>query len=127
MMPTGAGRDVLPDDPRAWSLAGRGEVKKKGQTVVRQCPACFAMSPAAALRCRECGHEFEGQPREIAEQEGELSEVELARERKQARRAQASAGSLEALIELGRMRGFRDPAGWARHVWEARERKRAER
>lgn len=118
-------RHGLPDDAREWSLLGSGDVKKKGETVARQCPACYAIVPAAALTCKECGHEFEGQPREIEEAAGELSELDLARERREAKKAQAMAGTLEALIELGRMRGYRNAEAWARHVIQAREMKAA--
>lgn len=120
-------RHGLPDDPREWSLLGSGDVKKKGETVAKQCPACYAIVPAAAWTCRECGHEFEVQSREIEETAGDLSELDLARERREAKKAQAMAGTVEALTDLGRMRGYKNPEAWARHVLQARERKRAPR
>lgn len=116
-------RHGMPDDPREWSLLGREKKGKKDvdNVAARQCEKCFAYSPAAAAKCRDCGHLFPRKPREIDELEGELSEIEVERARREAARAQAAAKTLEDLIELGRQRGFRNPAGWARHVWQARQ------
>lgn len=123
-----SGRHGLPDDPREWSLLGREErKKKKGEENVatRQCPTCYAVSPAAASKCRDCGLPFPIKARKIEEVAGQLSEVEVARVRRQAARDQAAAQTLEDLIRLGTQRNMKNPAGWARHVFEARERKRA--
>ena len=119
-------RHGMPDDVREWSLIGRegGRKSKAGEASARQCPTCYAMSPAAARACRECGAEFPAKPREVEVREGELSEVDVLQARRQAKRDQGAAQSIEALIELGRMRGMKNPAGWARHVWESRQRKR---
>lgn len=121
-----SGRHGMPDDPRDWSLLGRQEKrgKKDGENVAsRQCEKCYAVSPAAASKCRECGHVFPVQKREIEEVDGVLSEVEIARARREAARDQATAKTLEDLIELGRRRGFKNPAGWAKHVHEARQKR----
>lgn len=116
-------RHGMPDDPREWSLLGREEKRKKDSDNVacRQCQVCFAVSPAAASKCRECGAAFPVKAREIEEVEGTLSEVEIARARREAARDQAAAKTLEDLIRLGTQRGFRNPAGWARHVFAARQ------
>ena len=121
-------RHGLPDDPREWTLEGRGDRKGKGakdpdDVAVRQCPACFAMSPAAASKCRDCGKPFPLKPRTIEEVAGKLSEVEVARARKTGDRERAMAQTLDDLIRLGASRGFKNPAGWARHIWEARKAK----
>lgn len=121
-------RHGLPDDPREWTLEGRGDRKGKGakdpdDVAVRQCPACFAMSPAAASKCRDCGKPFPLKPRTIEEVAGKLSEVEVARARKTGDRERAMAQTLDDLIRLGASRGFKNPAGWARHVFEARKSK----
>lgn len=119
-----SGRHGLPDDPREWSLLGRADRrgKKDGDNVAcRQCEKCYAVSPAAASKCRECGHLFPVKAREIEEVAGTLSEVEIARARRQAAVDQAAAATLEDLIKLGQARGFKNPAGWARHVYQARQ------
>ena len=120
-------RHGLPDDPREWSLLG---LEKKGRgakdhddVAIRQCPTCFAISPAAAAKCRECGAAFPLKPRTIEEVAGTLSEVEVMRAKREAKKEQAAAQTLEDLIRLGAARGFRNPAGWARHIFEARRAK----
>lgn len=116
-------RHGLPDDPREWSLLGRDKKKGKGEQSVatRQCDKCYAVSPAAASKCRDCGKPFPIKAREIKEVAGTLSEVEVARARREAARDQAMAKTLEDLIQIGRARGFKSPEGWARHVYQARQ------
>lgn len=120
-------RHGMPDDEREWSLTGRdGSRKSKAsEAACRQCEKCFAVSPAAAAKCRDCGELFPVKAREVEVVEGELSEVEVARMKREAARAQAQAESVDALIELGRMRGYKNPDAWARHVWNARQQRRA--
>lgn len=119
-------RHGLPDDPREWSLLGRGARKggKKAEddVAIRQCPACFAISPAAAAKCRECGAPFPVKARTIEEVAGTLSEVEVVKARRQADRERAAARTLEDLIRLGQSRGYQNPAGWAAHIFRARAR-----
>ena len=118
------GRHGLPDDPRAWSLLGReerrGKKKAEDEVACRQCQSCYAVSPAAASKCRECGKPFPVKARQIEEVAGSLSEVEVARARREAARTQAAAQTLEDLIRLGTARGMANPTGWARHVHAAR-------
>ncbi len=45
--------------------------------------------------------------------------------RRVAKREQAQAATLDTLIELGRMRGYRSPERWAQHVWNGRQQRRA--
>lgn len=123
-----SGRHGLPDDPREWSLIGREDRKGKKNAenvATRQCPTCYAVSPGAAAKCRDCGHPFPIKPRKIEEVAGTLSEVEVARMRRTAAREQAAAETLEDLIRIGQSRGFKNAAGWARHVFDARQAKRA--
>lgn len=122
-------RHGMPDDPREWSLLGREKKGKKNadNVAARKCPTCYAVSPAAALKCRECGTEFPRKPREITEVDGTLSEVEVEKARRKADVDRAAARTLEDLIRLGTQRGMKNPAGWARHVDEARRKKAAQR
>lgn len=123
-------RHGLPDDDREWTLAGR-EAKKRGEgddkdaSPIRQCPKCYAISPAAMLKCRECGEPFPVQARKIEEVAGELQEVSIEELRRVAKKEQAMSQTLDALIELGRMRGYKAPERWAQHVWAARSARRA--
>lgn len=118
-------RHGMPDDDREWSLIGRDGARKTkaAEAACRQCEQCYAVSPAAAAKCRECGTLFPVKAREVEVVEGELSEVEVARMKREAARAQASADTLESLAALGAMRGYKNPEAWARHVWNARQRR----
>ncbi len=118
-------RHGLPDDPREWSLIGSERGKSKGEKSesCRQCEKCYAVSPAAASKCRECGTVFPVKARQIEEVAGTLSEVEIAKMRRTAAREQAAAKTLDDLIAVGMARGMRNPHGWARHVIAAREQK----
>lgn len=121
-------RHGLPDDPREWSLLGRQEKRGKSDepnVACRQCEKCYSVSPAAATKCRECGHVFPVKARKIEEVAGTLSEVEIARVRRQAAKDQAAAKTLEDLIQLGISRGMRQPQAWAAHVVRARAEKQA--
>lgn len=129
-------RHGLPDDPREWSLAGMCGKRKKGEenVALRQCVpyenehgrqvgGCYAVSPAAASKCRDCGAPFQIKSRTIEEVAGTLSEVDVARMKRQAIKDQAAARTLEDLIQLGISRGMAKPEGWARHLLRAREEK----
>jgi superfamily II DNA or RNA helicase len=122
-------RHGLPCDPRTWSLTGREERRGKKSdeenVACRQCEKCYAVSPAAASKCRECGAPFPVKARKIEEVAGQLSEVEVAKMRRQSAREQAAARTLEDLIQIGIERGMRNPHGWASHVHAARLAKEA--
>lgn len=114
----------LPDEDRSWSLAGRAERshKKEGvATSVRICPSCFAAQVAGAPACKFCGFRYEVSGREITEKEGELSEVDLERIRRNRLRDQGHAESLTALIELGKQRRYKNPYYWAKMIFNARQ------
>jgi DNA repair protein RadD len=123
-------RHGLPSDEREWSLVGveRGAERSKPTNSVRVCGQCFSAQSSRIPRCQTCGAVFPIEARTVAEKSGELEE--LTSEQLQARRqkvAGAQAKDIEYLTALGKMRGYKDPAGWARHVAEARavKRKRA--
>jgi DNA repair protein RadD len=126
-------RHGLPDADHDWTLAGReGKGDKKESAVpVRTCEKCFAALPAATDRCPHCGFVFTAKPREIEHRDGELQEVDVERERMQARiqakREQAKANGLEELTALGAARGYRNPEKWARAILHARQQKAAMR
>lgn len=120
-------RHGLPDTPREWSLDGREKRKRKEverDIQIKVCESCGAVSDHTAIKCRECGEAFPIKRRSIEEVEGELEEVDKARAAAEFKRARASAGDIESLVEIGKMRGMKNPHGWARHVMEARQKKR---
>jgi DNA repair protein RadD len=102
-------------DPQPWSLEGNIKRDRKAPPSLKVCPRCFSCLRSAARVCGECGHEFVVERRELAQVDGELQEF-----RRQRRAEQATAGSLDELIQVGRQRGMKNPHGWARHVMAAR-------
>jgi hypothetical protein len=62
---------------------------------------------------------------EIEQREGELAEIQRIEAQKHDRREQSAAQSLPELIELGRKRGYKNPAYWARMVLSGRKERRA--
>lgn len=121
-------RHGLPDDDREWSLDGREARKRAADSEsvmpVRQCPRCYHCHRTAPV-CPSCGWAYESQARQVDEVDGTLAEVDIAAQRHAARVEQARAETVEALIELGRKRGYRSPEKWAAHLWTARLAKRA--
>jgi len=120
-------RHGLPDMDREWTLIGHKKDKKSKDAddiAIKQCKECGAINPADADECEECGCVFEIKTRVLEYQEGELEEIKEA-EKLNFVRLRAAANDLNALVEVGRMRGMKNPHGWARHVMAARERKRA--
>lgn len=110
----------LPDDDREWSLADREKKKRaeKSEVPVRQCEECyFVYRPAP--KCPQCGHAPAVKAREIEVVEGTLTEVTAIPRAKF--KEQGKAGSLDALIQLGRQRGYKSPEFWARKVWASRQ------
>jgi superfamily II DNA or RNA helicase len=99
-----------------WSLDGRMRSSREAAPSIRICPRCFSAMPSAKQVCPDCGHEFVAERREIETVDGELEEVQ----RREAKREQAQANTLDELIAIGRRRNMKNPAGWARHVMAAR-------
>jgi superfamily II DNA or RNA helicase len=117
-------RHGFPDDHRNWTLTDRERRGRSASTpapAVRTCPQCFAaFKPAPVCPC--CGAECAPQnPRQLRQVEGDLKELkreevrQRTSERKQAR-------TLQQLIHVGQARGMKNPVGWARHVYFARQR-----
>lgn len=118
-------RHGLPDADRMWTLEGRAARQAREQDgklsdAVRQCLKCFAISPAAAAKCVDCGEPFPPKPRVVEEIDGELSEIAIAHARREAKIAQGLAKDEDSLIELAKMRGYRNPVYWAKHVMAGR-------
>lgn len=114
-------RHGLPDEPREWTLAGRerstGRDADRAPQGVRVCPQCFSADRGGVPVCRQCGHVFAAKPRTVEHVDGQLQEITS---RAQARREQGHARSLEALIEIGKMRRYKNPHAWAQHVLRGR-------
>lgn len=120
-------RHGLPTEDRAWSLAvSETTGKRTGATPgVRICPACFSAQPSRKPRCQLCGAPFPVEPRKVEKKKGQLEKLTPEMLAASAKRQEVGmTRDLAALTELGRFRGYKDPAAWAKHVWEGRELKR---
>lgn len=121
-------RHGLAEEVREWSLEGQRRRRKKADDELvekhRQCPACFAVHVPAPI-CPACQHVYEVKVRRLDEVDGELSEVdfEALRAARLKRQEQGRAQTVEQLTELGRSRGYKNPAAWARHLIAARQRR----
>lgn len=119
------------DEEREWSLDGevkaKGKKKKQAERVdLIQCKGCFAIfEPAPA--CPHCGKPVEVKARNIEQVDGELVEItqeQAAALRKQKQGEVKKAKSLEDLQRIAAERGY--SPGWAKHTWEAKQKKRAQ-
>lgn len=122
-----------PDDEIEWQLTTDTVAAKKKASVPppRTCTWCFQDTPAGRPKCQGCKRPFPVNPREIDEVEGELTPADIAsREaviaKKEGRIEQGRTEDLAGLIQLGKMRGMRNPEGWAAHVLAARAKKKGE-
>ena len=105
-----------------WSLEGRvGKTDREKAPSVRVCPKCFACLPSGKPRCGECGHEFTPERRELQHVDGELVEVSADQLKRETRREQGEARTVEDLVQIGKRRGMKNPTAWARHVMAARQ------
>lgn len=120
----------LPDEEREWSLEGRKKTTREVELLV--CPDCFAAHPPAA-KCPECGHAYQKRRPEatggrvLDEVEGDLQEVDVEAIRRERKREQAEAVTLDQLIALAMARGYRRPEAWAAHIFTARQAKHGAR
>jgi DNA repair protein RadD len=126
----GFSRLGLPDEEREWSLDGKAKKDREG--TVMTCHQCFASHPAAPS-CPECGFVYPINERSAAgmggrvlgEVDGELEEIDLEAVRRDRKREQGMAKSVDDLVKLATARGYKSPQKWAAHVWTAREAARA--
>jgi superfamily II DNA or RNA helicase len=114
-------RHGLPTDAREWELTETKEKKKGGQekiSQIRLCKSCFAANESTAIVCKECGETFPVKERKLAQIEGDLVEIKGGGTK---RKIVNNADTIEGLIALGTMRGYKNPHGWATHVFHARQ------
>jgi superfamily II DNA or RNA helicase len=125
-------RNPLFDADVEWSLTESVKKKPKlneeGDFFIRSCPKCFMVFKTAPV-CPYCGAEYPLHPREIEAHENiELARItaaeaeEAERKRKEARRQQGRAQTFPELLEIGKARGYKNPAAWARFVMKGRGR-----
>lgn len=110
-----------------WSLDGAPKKAKNKEVIptVKRCKNCFVVFPSSKKVCPECGSAPEMTRREVEQRQGELKAMELENLRKRERQKQGNARDLQALIQIGRARGYKSPHKWAQYVYNARLRKAA--
>jgi DNA repair protein RadD len=106
-----------------WTLEGRQKRQREATLSVKICPSCFSSVASRLPECPECGHRFVAERRALEHVDGELVEVDPLQLQREQRREQGEATTLEALIDVGKRRGMKNPRGWARHVLAARQAK----
>jgi superfamily II DNA or RNA helicase len=102
---------------REWTLDGEHKKDREKAPSVKVCPKCFAAMASQARQCLECGHEFVAETRELEVVKGELTEIDLSKQRQRAE--VGGARSMEDLLRLERQRGYKP--GWAQHIMAARQ------
>lgn len=111
-------RHGLPCDEREWSLEGRAR-RKRGQRdedpeiKAIQCDGCFHVFKKGPSACPECGKPIENKGRQIQEVEGKLSEIDLQAAKRERKREQGKARTIDDLVALGISRQMNKPAAWA--------------
>lgn len=145
-------RHGLAEDIRDWSLEGAEKRRKKAKAEdsikTRQCPRCYACHPWSD-RCPECRHEYVTDGRQIEVVGGDLVALDTRFQQcggcahvhsrwdascpkcgmihdpvRARKKEQGRAQTLDELVELGKRRGYKNPYGWAKHTWVARQGKR---
>jgi hypothetical protein len=56
--------------------------------------------------------------------DGDLEEVDPAQMQRMRKREQATAETEEDLYQIGVARGYKKPRAWAKHIFQARQRKK---
>ncbi|MEO5866455.1 MAG: DEAD/DEAH box helicase [Sphingomonas sp.] len=125
----------MPDDARAWSLAGKLRGGASGcnddATPIHQCLNCYMITPSAVRECPGCSTVFPVVTRNIRFKEGHLTKIERdairaqkaeekAKQTMLRRAEEQSARSEAALIDLAKRRGYPNPKGWATMKLKAR-------
>ncbi len=118
---------ALHGDParvREWSLDGALETIDGNKIPSKRCPMCYAVNKTSASVCVDCGHKFVsmGRPNNIRQIDGDLEEVEAEAARATASKEQGMAKDLAGLIELGKLRGYKNPSWWAAQIIKGRKR-----
>jgi len=108
-------------EDREWTLDGTLKKDREAAPSVKVCPKCFCCLPSGKPRCSECGHEFTPERRELEHVDGELVEVSADQLKRETRREQGEARTVEDLVQIGKRRGMKNPTAWARHVMAARQ------
>lgn len=114
----------LPTEQRIYTMKSQKirNSTREPDVIVRECKHCLRVYKGTRSICPYCGFD-NGKTKKEIEQE-EKAELERITElhRKQARMEVGMARTESELIEIGRKRGYRNPAYWARCILTSRNR-----
>lgn len=122
-------RHGLPDDDREWSLEGKEKGKRKAaaedEVKIKQCGNCYAVFRPGPQTCPHCGAPVAGTQRELEVVDGQLEKVDKLAIRKEQKREQGQARTLEDLVALGLRRKMAKADAWAAITMAARQGRKA--
>lgn len=94
---------------------------REPEVLARECGNCFRVYRGTDPICPYCGHDNKKTQKQIQmEEEAELERIEHLEKMKK-RQEVGMAKDLEALIAIGKQRGYRNPRWWAEMVLKGRE------
>lgn len=117
----------LPTDKQEYTLTGKKKCDNKNaepEVHARQCNQCFKTYSGTSPICPYCGFNNGKTRAEIKQDEkAELERIETIKKFEKKKEV-AKAKSLEALIEIGKERGYKNPTYWAKMIINSRESKK---
>lgn len=116
-------RHGMPTDDFEWSLEKKIRCKNPSgepEVLTRLCNDCLRVYPGTLPICPYCGFNNGKTKKEIEhEKKVELEKIEETT-RKEKKKEQGRARSLEELVKLGKERGYKNPYFWARMIMKSR-------
>lgn len=117
-------RHGMPTEKREWSLNKSVKIRNKTQDnelIVRECAHCLRVYEGTGRFCLYCGFDNGKTRAEIKrDNDAEMLRIEEM-ERKKERREVGMCHTFSQLVELGRKRGYKNPAFWATKILEGRK------
>lgn len=96
---------------------------REPEVTCRECSNCLQVYRGTDPICPYCGFDNKKTRKQIKmEEEAELERIEKIEKRKK-RQEQGMASDFDALVELGKKRGYKNPYGWAIFVYNSRMKK----
>lgn len=119
-------RHGLPNDNFNWQLNKPLKIRNatnEKEVLIRECKNCFRVYGGTAPVCPYCNNNNGKTKTQLKiEQDAQLQKIEQI-EKKKERMEIGMAKSFEELIAIGKKRGYKNPAFWARQILGARNNK----
>lgn len=117
-------RHGLPSDDRKWSLTKKAKCRNESgekDLLVRECSNCFRVYEGTSPICPYCHFDNGKTKKQIEEDEKAKLEKITELKRMSDREEQSRCWSFQSLVELGRKRGYKNPAYWASMIMKSRK------